>query len=147
MTKNDNPQNRQQPFEAAGPLVVSKSNPRYFTLASGSGAERRAVYLTGAHVNNNFHDGAGPGAECAETPERFDLHAYIQFLKDHDHNFIRMWRWEQFKSQVAGGSFRLCMSPQPWPRTGPGEASDGKPKFDSIYPSSMKRTSTGYVTT
>lgn len=130
MTKNDNPQNAQQPVGAAGPLVVSKTNPRYFTLASGSAAERRAVYLTGAHVNNNFHDGAGPGAECAETPERFDLHTYIQFLKDHGHNFIRMWRWEQFKSQVAGGSFHLCMSPQPWPRTGPGDASDGKPKFD-----------------
>lgn len=113
-----------------GPLVVSKNNPRYFTVASGSAAERRAVYLTGAHVNNNFHDGAGPGADCAETPERFDFQEYIQFLKDHGHNFIRMWRWEMFKSQVAGGSFHLCMSPQPWARTGPGTALDGKPKFD-----------------
>ncbi len=23
-----------------------------------------------------------------------------------------------------------CMTPQPWPRTGPGAATDGKPKFD-----------------
>src|SRR5262249_31780081 len=38
--------------------------------------------------------------------------------------------WEQFKSQAAGGSFHLCMSPQPWPRTGPGAATDGKPRFD-----------------
>ena len=130
MTKHDSSQNVQQPFAAAGPLVVSQTNPRYFTLATGSAAGRRAVYLTGAHVNSNFHDGAGPGAECAETPEPFDLDAYIRFLKDHGHNFIRMWRWEQFKSQVAGGSFHLCMSPQPWPRTGPGKATDGKPRFD-----------------
>ena len=41
-----------------------------------------------------------------------------------------LWRWEQFKSQVGGGAVHACMSPQPWARTGPGEASDRKPKFD-----------------
>src|SRR4029434_11272883 len=35
-----------------------------------------------------------------------------------------------FKSQAAGGGFHLCMTPQPWPRTGAGKAKDGKPKFD-----------------
>src|SRR5829696_3324218 len=49
---------------AAGPLVVSETNPRYFTLATSDVAHRRAVYLTGSHVNNNFHDGSGPGADC-----------------------------------------------------------------------------------
>jgi hypothetical protein len=116
----------------AGPLVVSKANPRYFTVESGGAAERRTVYLTGAHVNNNFHDGLGFGAECADTPERFDLQEYLQFLKAHGHNFIRMWRWEHFKSLVAGGAVHMCMSPQPWPRTGPGNALDGKPKFDLL---------------
>ena len=62
----------------------------------------------------------GPGAECPATPERFDYNAYLAFLKDHGHNFIRLWRWEQFTSQAAGGSYHLCMTPQPWPRTGPG---------------------------
>src|SRR5215212_7657169 len=28
------------------------------------------------------------------------------------------------------GAFHFCMTPQPWPRTGPGTARDGKPKFD-----------------
>src|SRR5215216_5745561 len=116
-------------LRAMGPLVVSTANPRYFTVAA-DGIEQRAIYLTGAHVNNNFHDGAGPGAECAETPEHFDFHEYLQFLKDHGHNFIRMWRWEQFKSQAAGGSFHLCMTPQPWLRSGPEKAKDGKPKFN-----------------
>jgi hypothetical protein len=88
------------------------------------------VYLTGSHVNNNFHDGFGPGADCAETPEPNDFRGYLGFLNERGHNFVRLWRWEQFKSQVAGGAFHLCMTPQPWPRTGPGTAKDGKPRFD-----------------
>jgi hypothetical protein len=112
---------------AGGPLVVSAANPRYFTVA---GDARRAVYLTGSHIWNNLHDGMGPGAACAETAERLDYGAYLDFLAEHGHNFIRLWRWEQFKSQAAGGDFHLCMTPQPWPRTGPGGAKDGRPRFD-----------------
>jgi hypothetical protein len=115
---------------AAGPLVVAEANPRYFTVASGDAAGRRAVYLTGSHIWNNLHDGLGPGASCAEVPERNDYDAYLDFLVDQGHNFIRLWRWEHFKSQAAGGAFHLCMTPQPWPRTGPGAATDGKPRFD-----------------
>ena len=67
---------------AAGPLVVSQTNPRYFTVAAGDVAHRRVVYLTGSHVNNNFHDGSGPGADCSETPEPNDFSAYLGFLKE-----------------------------------------------------------------
>jgi hypothetical protein len=115
------------PEAARGPLVVSEANPRYFAVA---GDEQKAVYLTGSHIWNNLHDGMGPGAGCADTAERLDYDAYLDFLAEHGHNFIRLWRWEQFKSQAAGGDFHLCMTPQPWARTGPGEAKDGKPKFD-----------------
>jgi hypothetical protein len=119
------------PDAAAGPLVVSAANPRYFTVASGNGADQKAVYLTGSHVWNNFHDGVGAGTSCPDRPERNDYRAYLDFLIDHGHNFIRLWRWEHFKSQApAGIPFHLCMSPQPWPRSGPGAATDGKPKFD-----------------
>ena len=111
------------------PLAVSQRNPRYFEALGGDG-EARIVYLTGAHVNNNFHDGMGMGAKCPDEPDRFDFDAYLDWLVDHGHNFIRLWRWEQFKSQVGGGAVHACMSPQPWARTGPGEATDGKPKFD-----------------
>src|SRR6266498_842614 len=111
---------------AAGPLVVSATNPRYFTR-SGDG---EAVYLSGSHIWNNFHDGMGPGSDCAQTAEALDFEAYLRFLADHGHNFIRLWRWEQFKSQAAGGGFHLCMSPQPWPRSGSGTATDGGPRFD-----------------
>jgi hypothetical protein len=114
---------------AVGPLVVSRANPRYFTVASASYAGD-VVYLTGSHIWNNLHDGLGPGASCADVPERNDYRAYLDLLKARGHNFIRLWRWEQFRSQAAGGSFHLCMTPQPWPRTGPGAATDGKPRFD-----------------
>jgi hypothetical protein len=111
---------------AGGPLAVSETNPRYFTHAAG----RRAVYLTGSHIWNNLHDGMGPGSECAETPEAFDYDAYLAFLQERGHTFIRLWRWEQFRSRAAGGDVHLCMTPQPWARTGPGQAADGKPRFD-----------------
>jgi hypothetical protein len=70
-----------------------------------------AVYLTGSHIWNNFHDGIGPGSDCAETPERLDYDGYLRFLEEHGHNFIRLWRWEQFKSQAAGGDFHLWQCP------------------------------------
>ena len=111
---------------AAGPLTVSETNPRYFTAAGGD----RAVYLTGSHIWNNLHDGMGPGAECADEPEAFDYDAYLRFLQERGHTFIRLWRWEQFRSLAGGGDVHLCMAPQPWARPGPGEATDGKPRFD-----------------
>jgi hypothetical protein len=112
------------PDAAAGPLEVCAANPRYFS-ANGT-----AVYLTGSHIWNNFHDGMGAGADCVQTRERMEFNDYLGFLQKHGHNLIRLWRWEHFKSQAAGGAFHLCMSPQPWPRIGPALASDGKPRFD-----------------
>jgi hypothetical protein len=110
---------------AAGPLVVAPENPRYFAVAGT--AEPCAVLLTGSHVWNNLHDGLGPDPDvCGEEANSYA--AYLDFLIQHDHNFIRLWRWEHFRSSVPG--FHLCMAPQPWPRTGPGVAADGKPRFD-----------------
>lgn len=111
-----------------GPLVVSARNPRYFTHRDdGTG---RAVYLTGSHIWNNLQDGMGPGPEAPDEPESVDFDAYLRFLTERGHNLIRLWRWEQFRSQAAGGNYHLDMSPQPWARTGPGTATDGKPRFD-----------------
>ncbi len=67
-----------QPF---GPLVVSKTNPRYFAAAEGNGHPEKLIYLTGCHVNNNLHDGLGFGRECAEDPELFDFDAYLELLE------------------------------------------------------------------
>ena len=80
----------QAPGAAPGPLVVSTTNPRYFTVAPGHRGAGRAVYLTGSHIWNNLHDGMGPGTACAATPEPFDYAAYLAFLKERGHNFIRL---------------------------------------------------------
>jgi hypothetical protein len=109
--------------ELPEPLAVSVDNPRYFTPRS----RQRAVYLTGSHIWNNFHDGMGP---ASAPPIPLDYNAYLDFLAARGHNFVRLWRWEQFQSQAAGGAFQLNMSPQPWPRTGPGTAKDGDARFD-----------------
>jgi hypothetical protein len=66
----------------AEPLALSETNPRYFTVAVGDATDRRAVYLTGSHVDNNFHDGSCPGADCSETPERNDFRGYLEFLEE-----------------------------------------------------------------
>lgn len=113
-----------------GALAVSQKNPRYFAVKDEAGQER-AVYLTGSHIWNNLQDGLGPGREAPATDaEKSDFAAYLKFLKDRNHNFIRLWRWEHFKSNAGMADFHLNMSPQPWPRTGEGKAKDGQPKFD-----------------
>jgi len=51
-------------------------------------------------------------------------------LSERGHNFIRLWRWEQFRGYLGPADVHFCMTPQPWPRTGPGSAKDGKLTFD-----------------
>ena len=89
------------PRSAPGPLVVLAANPRYFTVAGDR--DERAVYLTGSHIWNNLHDGMGPGEACSDEPERMDFGEYLDFLEERGHNFIRLWRWEQFRSLHGGG--------------------------------------------
>ena len=119
---------------APGPLVVSTTNPRYFTAAGDP--DERAVYLAGSHIWHNLHDGLGPGQACGEGTERMDFDEYLRFLEERGHNFIRLWRWEQFRSYTAMADYHLCMEPQPWARTGPGEAIDGKPQ---VRPRAVRR--------
>ncbi len=103
---------RAETNRAIGPLRVSVSNPRYFADPSG-----RPVYLTGSHTWQSLQDGVLP--ELTQVPQPFDYPGYLELLRTNDHNFIRLWRWE-LTNHV----------PQPWPRTGPGTALDGQPKFD-----------------
>ena len=110
---------------ASGPLRRCPGNPRYFADASG-----KPVYLCGSHVWNNLVD-MGP----ADPPPRFDFQAYLRFLETYGHNFIRLWRWEHFAwDTTANGKWGKAkphvVAPHPWPRTGPGKARDGHPKFD-----------------
>ena len=98
------------------PLTLHPANPRYFTDGSG-----KAIYLTGAHTWNNLqHNGVYPAVDYDE---------YLNFLQRHNHNFIRMWAWEQggWDPWAAG---HVSVDPVPYARTGPGNALDGKPKYD-----------------
>jgi len=112
--------------KATGPLRVCKRNPRYFTDGSG-----KAIYLTGSHTWNNLMD-MGP----SDPPPRFDFTACLDWMQRLNHNFIRMWTWELVTWDTRGNNpaFRKKdvhrAAPQPWARTGPGKALDGKPKFD-----------------
>ncbi len=105
--------------EAAGPLRVHPANPRYF--ADGSG---KAVYLTGSHTWGSLQDGG-----IVDPPPAFDFSAYLDFLNKNQHNFIRLWRAESARAEWGNNAPRYY-APHPWPRSGPGNALDGKPKFD-----------------
>jgi len=107
-----------------GPLRPLPANPRYFTDDG-----QRAVYLTGSHTWDNLQDMGE-----SDPPPPFDYPAYLDFLARHDHNFIRLWRWELLSwdtgANDAKTAKRLLAAPHPWARTGPGTALDGKPRFN-----------------
>ena len=95
-----------QSTSGMGPLRRHSSNPRCFADASG-----KAVYLTGSHHWNNLQDRAG-------SPT-FDYTAYLNFMQQHNHNFMRMWAWEE------------RATPPLYSRTGPGNALDGGLKYNT----------------
>jgi hypothetical protein len=103
----------------AGPLRVSAANPRYFTDESG-----KAIYLTGSHTWFVLRD-SGP----TDPPQAFDYSGFLDLLTTNGHNFMRMWVWDLPKSKCVDNPL-VSVAPFPWPRTGPGLANDGKPKFD-----------------
>ena len=103
---------------ATGPLRRHPVNPRYFADASG-----RPVYLTGSHTWLNLVD-----AGWDDPPPAFDYELWLRFLERQNHNFFRLWTWEQAKWTVEPDT--LYYGPSPYLRTGPGRALDGKPKFD-----------------
>jgi hypothetical protein len=106
--------------KASGPLRVHPKNPRYFTDgAKTSEGSLKAVYLTGSHTWYNLQDSGTIG----EPLTHFDYDAYLDNLESWGHNFIRMWAWE------GGVNDKYCQ-PLAYSRTGPGNALDGKSKFD-----------------
>ena len=100
------------------PLHRLDSNPRYFTDGSG-----RAVYLTGFHTWSNLVDRGR-----TYPPRPFDYSAYLDRLERNGGNFIRLWTWEL--PEYRANDQTWYTSPQPWLRTGPGNARDGRLRFD-----------------
>ncbi|HEY3233485.1 MAG TPA: hypothetical protein VGJ84_02135, partial [Polyangiaceae bacterium] len=99
-----------------GPLRVHPENPRYFADRTG-----RALYVTGFHTWNNLVD-MGP----SDPPAAFEYDRYLEELERTNQNFIRLWALHlltAWKDKDWVGQF-------PWQRTGPGEAVDGKPRFN-----------------
>jgi hypothetical protein len=104
-----------------GPLRVHPSNPHYFTDDSG-----RGILLTGSHTWGNLQDYT---YATQPSPPSMDFNAYLAFLRQHNHNFFRLWVWESsFNPNAKQGTIRY--DPMPYQRPGPGLALDGKPKFD-----------------
>jgi hypothetical protein len=116
--------------QTAGPLRVHPENPRYFADATGT-----AILLTGSHTWPNFVD-----MSPSDPPAAFDFDAYVKWLKAHGHNFTRGWTWEPTRwdtthtKNVEWRNGNHFIGPQPYLRTGPGLALDGKPKFDLEKP-------------
>jgi hypothetical protein len=113
------------PRRALGPLRVHPTNSRYFTDGRKTpDGSWKAVYLTGSHTWANLIDRG-----TSDPPPAFDFDGYLTILEKHHHNFIRLWTrhvsWYQ-----KYGERELHAAPLVWPRTGPGKARDGKPKFD-----------------
>ena len=106
------------------PLKALATNPNYF--ADGTG---RAVYLTGSHTWNNLQDWGTNG-----RIQTLDFAAYVKMMLAHNHNFTLLWTTElpTFRRlpTTASSPPDFSVTPHPWQRTGPGNASDGKLKFD-----------------
>jgi hypothetical protein len=108
-----------RPPLASGTLRVSSQNPRYFSDSNG-----KIVYLTGAHTWSNLQDNG-----LSNPPAIFDYQKFLDFLVSHNHNFFRLWTWEQAK-WTTETTEPYWFTPSPYQRVGKEKAPDGKPKFD-----------------
>ena len=104
------------PVKAAGPLSVGSSNPRFFIDSNG-----QAVYLTGAQLNNSLVD--------RSDKTILDFTSYLSFLQQYEHNFVRLWAWEQ-AAWTNESTAKITFDPLPYQRKGPGTTLDGGRKFD-----------------
>lgn len=106
------------------PLKALSTNPHYFTDGSG-----KAIYLTGSHTWNTFQDWG-----TNDSIQPLDFSTFVKMLTAHQHNFTLLWTVELPKfhgmATTTGSPPDFSVTPQPWQRTGPGNASDGKLKFD-----------------
>jgi hypothetical protein len=115
------------PDAARGPLVVSAANPCYFTVASD---QRKAVYLTGSHIWNNLRDGMGPVWAAPSPLSRSTTTPTSTSWPSTATTFIRLWRWEQFRSQAAGATSTCAGPHSPGREPARARPTDGKPRFD-----------------
>jgi hypothetical protein len=104
------------PVKAAGSLSVGSTNPRFFVDATG-----KTIYLTGVHLNHTLVDRSDKAV--------LDFTSYLNFLQQYEHNFVRLWAWEQ-AAWTHESTAKITFDPLPYQRKGPGTALDGGRKFD-----------------
>jgi hypothetical protein len=111
------------PGKITGPLVAS-ANPNYFRDANGA-----VLILNGSQTWNTLQDWGANG-----SVRTLDFDAFVSFLTRHGHNFTLLWSVELPKfcglPTTASAPPDFWAGPQPWRRTGPGNATDGGLKFD-----------------
>jgi hypothetical protein len=112
--------NAQTQKHSSNTLRVHPINSRYFTDSSG-----KPIYLVGAHTWFTFQDGG-----LSDPPAILDFNAYLDTLEQYNHNFTKLWAWEQARWQNYIPKGEWFTSPMPFIRSGPGLALDGKPKYD-----------------
>ena len=128
------PAHGQERRDATGPLRVHPKNPRYFTDGSG-----RAIYLTGSHTWSNLQD-QGP----KDPPPPFDFGRYLDFLRERNHNVIRLWAWEQ--ARWAPWSDGKGQNPADWfiqpEPVRPHRAGEGPRRQAEVRPGEVRRRRT-----
>lgn len=112
------------PGAVKAPLRQLSANPNYFSDGSGN-----AIYLTGSHSWNTLQDWG-----TDNSPQTLDFTAFVKMLAAYHHNFTLLWTTElptfHGLPSTANAPPDFTVTPFPWQRTGPGNASDGKPKSD-----------------
>ena len=106
------------------PLRALATNPNYFADDTG-----KAIYLTGSHTWNSLQDWG-----TNDSIQALDFEAFVKMLVAHHHNLTLLWTTElptfHGLPSTATTPPDFSVAPQPWQRTGPGNATDGKLKFD-----------------
>ena len=101
----------------AGALTVDPTNGRYFRNTAG------IVVLAGFHTWYEFQD----GDDVWPIVNRLDYTAWLDYIDARGTNFHKMWVLETARQWSDIDHY---FDPLPYQRTGPGNAADGRLKFD-----------------
>ena len=101
-----------------GVLVVNATNGRYFENSAGP------VVLGGFHTWYLPQDGG-----ATDPPPETNYTEFLAKMQTHGVNFLKLWNLESARDWT-GGFPGQYFEPNIYARTGPGNAADGKLKFD-----------------
>ncbi len=108
-----------------GLLRVHPSNPLYFTDDSG-----KAIHLAGHQIFWDLADHHCGHKYTYGHKKTLDWDWYLDFAEEHNFNYLRNWAEFSIGRGPGTADPDRCSTPQVYARTGPGNAVDGRPKFD-----------------